>query len=148
MTVRTCGCNCGAVRLEMRGDLIRVGLCHRTVCRKKTGGPYLAFAVFAEAVVTVTGDTRGWAGLRPPSLLPDPRLVALQRRGQRRAQGPPRVPRRRADGSGAHVRELDRPSREVASRRCRGRAERAGSECAKLNRRERSRPLGHELING
>ncbi|MBB4001249.1 GFA family protein [Aurantimonas endophytica] len=61
MTVRTGGCNCGAVRLEIRGEPIRVGLCHCTVCRKETGGPYLAFVVFPEAAVTAHGETRSWA---------------------------------------------------------------------------------------
>ena len=61
MTTRHGGCNCGSVRLEIWGEPIRVGLCHCTVCRKETGGPYLAFAVFPQAAVTVTGETRSWA---------------------------------------------------------------------------------------
>ncbi len=44
-TVRQGGCSCGAVRLEARGELIRVGLCHCLTCRKETGGPFMAFAV-------------------------------------------------------------------------------------------------------
>lgn len=49
------GCLCGAVRFKAVGEPERVGLCHCATCRKNTGGPYLAFAVFEVGRVTIEG---------------------------------------------------------------------------------------------
>ncbi len=54
------GCNCGQVQLEIRGDPMRVGLCHCVTCRKETGGPFMAFAVWDSSQVSVTGETGSW----------------------------------------------------------------------------------------
>lgn len=43
------GCHCGAVRYEVSGDPERVSLCHCRDCRKSSGAPVVAWAVFAEA---------------------------------------------------------------------------------------------------
>jgi hypothetical protein len=61
--MRQGGCNCGQVRLEMRDEPIRVGLCHCLTCRKETGGPFMAFAVWRRHQVTVSGETRSWIAL-------------------------------------------------------------------------------------
>ena len=61
-SVRQGGCNCGSVRLETRGEPTRVGLCHCLTCRKDTGGPFMAFAVWDRGDVSVTGETRSWTG--------------------------------------------------------------------------------------
>ncbi len=53
--VRQGGCSCGAVRLEARSEPMRVGLCHCLTCRKETGGPFTAFAVWDRGHVSVTG---------------------------------------------------------------------------------------------
>ncbi len=58
--VRHGGCNCGAVRLEVRGEPMRAGLCHCLTCRKETGAPFMAFAVWDQSQVSVAGDTRSW----------------------------------------------------------------------------------------
>lgn len=55
------GCNCGAVRLTMRGEPLRVGLCHCLTCRRDSGAPFMAYAVWPSAQVTVQGETRCWA---------------------------------------------------------------------------------------
>ncbi len=55
------GCNCGKVRIEVRGEPIRPGLCHCLTCRKETGAPFMAFAVWDRRQVTVTGETSSWA---------------------------------------------------------------------------------------
>lgn len=54
------GCNCGQVRLKVRGDPARAGLCHCLTCRKETGGPFMAFAVWDRSQVAITGETASW----------------------------------------------------------------------------------------
>jgi hypothetical protein len=51
------GCSCGAVRIETTGDPIRTGLCHCLACRKETGGPFMAFAVWDRSMVLTVGKT-------------------------------------------------------------------------------------------
>ena len=58
--VRRGGCNCGKVRIELRGEPVRAGLCHCLTCRKETGGPFMAFAVWDRSQLSVTGETRSW----------------------------------------------------------------------------------------
>ena len=58
----TGGCLCGNVRLVARGRPYRVGICHCLDCRKHHGALFYAAAVFAEAAVTIEGETRAWAG--------------------------------------------------------------------------------------
>lgn len=59
-TVRRGGCNCGKVRMEIRGEPVRVGLCHCLTCRKETGAPFMAFAVWDKSQVSVAGETASW----------------------------------------------------------------------------------------
>ena len=56
------GCLCGAVRLIATGSPYRVGLCHCLDCRKHHGSLFHASAIFPAGVVTITGDTREYAG--------------------------------------------------------------------------------------
>ncbi|MCR9219739.1 MAG: GFA family protein [Alphaproteobacteria bacterium] len=58
----TGGCLCGAVRIEATGRPYRVGLCHCLDCRKHHGALFHASAIFPEAAVTVTGETRAYEG--------------------------------------------------------------------------------------
>ncbi len=39
---------------------MRVGVCHCLTCRKETGGPFMAFAVWDRGQVSVTGELRSW----------------------------------------------------------------------------------------
>lgn len=57
---RSGGCNCGAVRLEMRGEPLRVGVCYCLTCRKETGSPFMAFAVWRREQVSISGATQSW----------------------------------------------------------------------------------------
>jgi len=41
------GCRCGQVRYEVRGEPIKVGLCHCTNCRKETGSAFLYYGDWA-----------------------------------------------------------------------------------------------------
>lgn len=45
MTIRTGGCACGAVRYQATGGGPAYGVCHCTICRKWTGGPFVALQV-------------------------------------------------------------------------------------------------------
>ncbi len=58
----TGGCLCGQVRFEATGRPDRVGLCHCLDCRKHHGAVFYAAAIFPQAAVTVTGETRDYAG--------------------------------------------------------------------------------------
>jgi len=52
------GCLCGKVRIAVSGAPYRVGVCHCLDCRKHHGALFHASAIFPEAAVTVTGETR------------------------------------------------------------------------------------------
>lgn len=58
----TGSCLCGDVRLEATGRPYRVGLCHCLDCRKHSGSVLHGSAIFPEDAVTVTGETRDYAG--------------------------------------------------------------------------------------
>ena len=58
----TGGCLCGKVRIVASGRPYRVGLCHCLDCRKHHGAVFYAAAIFPAEAVTVTGETRDWAG--------------------------------------------------------------------------------------
>lgn len=58
----TGGCLCGDVRIEASGQPYRVGLCHCLDCRKHTGALFQASAIFPEAAVVITGETRDYDG--------------------------------------------------------------------------------------
>ena len=57
---RTASCNCGAIRIEARGELVRVGLCHCSICRKESGTPFTVNAIWCADDVTVKGNTASW----------------------------------------------------------------------------------------
>jgi hypothetical protein len=54
------GCLCGAVRIEISGEPIRVGICHCLDCRKRQGALFHSFAIFPMETATITGETRAW----------------------------------------------------------------------------------------
>jgi hypothetical protein len=58
----TGGCLCGDVRLEALGQPYRVGICHCLDCRKHSGSLFGTFAIFPATAVTVSGETRDYAG--------------------------------------------------------------------------------------
>lgn len=58
----TGGCLCGKVRIVATGLPYRVGLCHCLDCRKHHGALFYAAAIFPQDVVTITGETHGYAG--------------------------------------------------------------------------------------
>jgi hypothetical protein len=49
------GCLCGAVRLRVRGQPIRAGICHCLDCRKVSGSFYSAFAIWPRSAFEAAG---------------------------------------------------------------------------------------------
>lgn len=60
MKLETGGCQCGAVRVEARGDPYRVGICHCLDCRNHHGALFYAAAIFPEYAVAVSGETHAY----------------------------------------------------------------------------------------
>ena len=58
----TGGCLCGKVRIVASGQPYRVGICHCRDCRKHHGALFYAAAVFPQDAVTISGETRDYAG--------------------------------------------------------------------------------------
>lgn len=54
------GCMCGAVRFRASGEPKRVGICHCVTCRKNTGAPFGAFAVYPKEQVTIISGQTGF----------------------------------------------------------------------------------------
>jgi hypothetical protein len=50
----TGGCLCGAIRYRVTGPPQSTSLCHCISCRRSTGAPSLAWAIFAEVDVEIT----------------------------------------------------------------------------------------------
>jgi hypothetical protein len=57
---RVATCNCGSIRIIANGPPVRVGLCHCTTCRKESGAPFTANAIWTADRVTVEGNTAIW----------------------------------------------------------------------------------------
>jgi len=56
------GCLCGNVRTVASGSPYRVGLCHCRDCRKHHGALFHASAIYPADAVSVSGETRDYAG--------------------------------------------------------------------------------------
>jgi hypothetical protein len=56
------GCSCGAVRFEVRGEPVKVGLCHCTECRKATGAVYVTYADWPRSAFRLSGEAREYRG--------------------------------------------------------------------------------------
>ena len=62
MSSFTGGCLCGNVRFVANGRPYRVGMCHCIDCRKIHGALFHASAIFPSEAVTITGETKEYAG--------------------------------------------------------------------------------------
>lgn len=49
------GCQCGSVRYAIAGAPLMTALCHCTTCRRATGAPAVAWAMFKEEQVSFAG---------------------------------------------------------------------------------------------
>jgi hypothetical protein len=56
MTVRLASCSCGQLQAEIRGDPIRVTVCHCYACQRRTGSVFSAQASFPRESVTIRGN--------------------------------------------------------------------------------------------
>jgi hypothetical protein len=57
MKTRSGQCLCGGVQYEVRGEPMRVGLCHCADCRKESGSVFATFAVWPRDAFSSTGET-------------------------------------------------------------------------------------------
>ena len=55
MPTRHAACSCGQLRAEVRGEPLRISICHCLNCQRRSGGPFAQQARFARADVTVSG---------------------------------------------------------------------------------------------
>ena len=51
--IHTGGCLCGAIRYRVTGPATATSLCHCDSCRRSTGGPSLAWAIFDQDKVEI-----------------------------------------------------------------------------------------------
>ena len=64
MNVLKGSCRCGNVSLSVRGQPVRVGICHCTDCRQESGSAFTFFGVWPTAQFDYQGETAGFAGRR------------------------------------------------------------------------------------
>jgi hypothetical protein len=64
MTTLTGSCKCGNVRVALRGNPVRIGICHCTDCRQESGSAFTFFAVWPAAEFESQGETSEFAGRR------------------------------------------------------------------------------------
>lgn len=62
MVTRSGGCLCGAVRYEVKGGPLRVGLCHCAECRKESGSSFVTFAVWPSTAFSSRGEVKVFEG--------------------------------------------------------------------------------------
>ncbi len=56
MKTRTATCSCGQLRIETKGEPVRVSVCHCLACQKRTGSAFGAQARWAEENAVTTGN--------------------------------------------------------------------------------------------
>src|SRR3546814_7773839 len=57
MKIRHAACSCGQLHLSTRGEPLRISICHCLACKQRTGSAFGVQARFAEADVTVEGQS-------------------------------------------------------------------------------------------
>ena len=60
--IRQGGCACGAVRYQIRGQPLRVGLCHCADCRKETGSAFTFYGDWRPDAFSWSGTIRTFKG--------------------------------------------------------------------------------------
>ncbi|KRB53449.1 aldehyde-activating protein [Rhizobium sp. Root708] len=62
MPIITGGCLCGQVRIAVRGEPTRIGICHCTDCRQESGSAFTYFAVWPAEQFETRGETSAYSG--------------------------------------------------------------------------------------
>lgn len=62
MIIRSGGCLCGKVKYSVKGEPIRVGLCHCTDCRKESGSSFVTFGMWPRDAFESSGEVRYFQG--------------------------------------------------------------------------------------
>ena len=60
MTVRHAACSCGKLAVSVRGEPVRISVCHCLECQRRTGSAFGAQARFRTADVEITGASTAW----------------------------------------------------------------------------------------
>lgn len=58
MSVRLASCSCGQLRAVVRGEPVRVSVCHCYACQRRTGSVFSAQARFPRESVDIEGEGR------------------------------------------------------------------------------------------
>lgn len=58
--MREAECGCGAVKVAVEGDPVRVSVCHCLNCKRRSGSAFAVQARWPESQVTLSGETRIW----------------------------------------------------------------------------------------
>lgn len=62
MTTLSGSCKCGNVRVAVRGNPLRIGVCHCTDCRQESGSAFTFFAVWPASGFETRGGTSEFEG--------------------------------------------------------------------------------------
>ncbi len=57
---RIAACSCGQLTAVVRGEPVRISVCHCLACQRRTGSVFGAQARFARADVVVSGESSSW----------------------------------------------------------------------------------------
>jgi hypothetical protein len=60
MTVRHAACSCGKLAVVVRGEPVRISVCHCLECQRRTGSAFGAQARFRKADVEITGASTAY----------------------------------------------------------------------------------------
>ncbi|MFO1407935.1 MAG: GFA family protein [Steroidobacteraceae bacterium] len=56
-TARLAACSCGQLTAEVRGDPVRISICHCLACQRRTGGPFAEQARYPRDQVVLGGHS-------------------------------------------------------------------------------------------
>jgi hypothetical protein len=56
MKTRIASCSCGQLSVEVRGDPLRISICHCLACQRRTGSAFGEQARFDRSGATITGE--------------------------------------------------------------------------------------------
>ena len=62
MKIVSGACRCGQVQLAVRGEPLRVGICHCTNCRQESGSAFTFYGVWPAAQFERSGETAEFCG--------------------------------------------------------------------------------------